>query len=323
MRNNFSLFLLAMLFFNAASSFAVAQESNSSSTAPVKDAEVTSHEHFNTQVRKLNGAGLVFAAPYSTALKSPSATAGYPGWIEGGVQEQIDRDYSEFRDVVPDATHDDTNDGAEFRWQDDYQNGKKGSDGGQILPSVKGLIRKGNLTQTISDGELWFQYEIWFEKGMAEFGQAHHWTSQKTARVSGGSVHPKKKNNWTIILNFKNGENAQWMLRGFNKEYDPRFSKPLKEGVWQRITVRTYDIGTPHPKVDVWHQDKGQKNADKMFDAETGNWNKDTIICKIGLMNNSSGHGEGPFPDHDFSVLFRNWIVSRQPIDLGENSFEN
>ena len=70
MRNNF---LLAMLFFNAASSFAVAQESNSSNTAPVKDAEVTSYEHFNTQVKKLNGAGLVFAAAYSTALKAPGA----------------------------------------------------------------------------------------------------------------------------------------------------------------------------------------------------------------------------------------------------------
>ena len=71
MRNNFSLFLLAMLFFNAASSFAVAQESNSSNTAPVKDAEVTSYEHFNTQVKKLNGAGLVFAACLLYTSPSP------------------------------------------------------------------------------------------------------------------------------------------------------------------------------------------------------------------------------------------------------------
>ena len=323
MRKSFSLFLFAMILFNLASSFAISQESKPSNSATAKDSIAASHIHFNTQVRKLNEAGLVFAAPYSTALNAPGAPTKYPGWIKGSVQELIDRDYSEFRDVVPNAMHNDTNDGAEFRWQDDYQTGKKGSDGGQIRPSVKGLVRKGTLAQTISDGELWFQYEVWFEKGMAEFGRAHRWTSQKTARVSGGSVQPKKKNNWTIILNFKNGENAQWMLRGFNKEYDPRFSKPLKEGVWQRITVRTYDIGTPHPKVDVWHQDKGQKNADKMFEGEMGRWSKDTVIGRIVLMNNSSGHGGAPFPDHEFSVLYRNWIVSRQPIDLGEDSFGN
>ena len=326
MRNNFSLFLLAMLFFNAASSFAVAQESNSSNTAPVKDAEVTSHEHFNTQVKKLNGAGLVFAAAYSTALKAPGAPTKYPGWTEGSVQEQIDRDYFEFQDPVPDAIHNKIYDGAEFRWQDDYQHAppkESGSDGGQIRPNVKGLVRNGKLAKTIADGELWFQHEIWFEKGLVDFAVANDWQSQKTARAEDGTVRPHKGNNWTITLRYKSGETAQWMLRGFNKEYDPRFSKPLKEGVWQRITVRTYDIGTPHPKVDVWHQDKGQKKADKMFEGEMGRWSKDTVIGRIVLMSNSSGHGGAPFPDHEFSVLFRNWIVSRKPIELGENSFGN
>ena len=327
MRMLFLLFQISMFLICITSSNAIAQESRPSNAAPAKLAvEADSHKHFNTQVQKLNGAGLVFAAPYSTALKANGAPTKYPGWIEGSVQEQIDRDYFEFQDAVPNAIHDSINDGAEFRWQDDYQKAppkESGSDGGQIRPSVKGLVRKGKLAKPISDGELWFQYEVWFEKGMSEFGAANNWTSQKTARVEDGTVRPHKKNHWTITLRFKNGKNAEWMLRGYNRERDPRFAKPLQEGRWQRITVRTYDLGTANSKVDVWHQNAGQKKADKMFAGELGNWSKDTVVGGIALMNNSSGHGGTPFSDHELSVLFRNWIVSRKPIDLGEDSFRN
>ena len=59
------------------------------------------------------------------------------------------------------------------------------------------------------------------------------------------------------------------------------------------------------------------------FNFSLAYWSKDTVVGGIALMNNSSGHGGTPFPDHELSVLFRNWIVSRKPIDLGEDSFRN
>jgi len=289
----------------------------------------TSHTHFNSQVQKLDGAGLVFAGAYSTALSLPGAPTKYNGWFEGAIQGQIDRDYFEFSPPkpVPNARYDVINDGAEFRWQDDYQacskpGPEKGSDGGQMRPRVKGIVRRGSLAQPISSGEIWFQYEIWFELGLCEFGKTHKWTSQKTARIEDRTVRPHRGNHWTITLNhLGDTAKAKWMLRGYNgKLPDPTFAKPLAEGTWQRITVRTYDLGTGMPKVDAWHQDAAQTKADKIFDAELGNWSKDTTISGIMLMNNSSGHGGCAFPGHDLSVLWRHWIVSTSPIDLGENS---
>ena len=323
MRKYFLPLMLTMSLFN----IALAQNSIRSNTLPQVAGSGDSNTHFNTQVRKLNGEGLVFAAAYSTALTEPNAPTNYPGWIDGKLQSQIDRDYFEFDKRVIDPVHDVVNDGAEFRWLDDYQAGpnpERGSDGGQIRPSVKGLIRKGKLDEVVSEGELWFQYEVWFEKGRAEFGKAHGWTSQKTARVEDGTVRPNKQKHWTVTLRFNHRDNkALWMLRGFAKEVEPTFAKKLTEGAWQRITVRTYDIGTPAPKVDAWHQDEAQKKADQIFKAVPSNWNKETVVGGIALMNSSSGHGGKPFPDHDFSVLFRNWIVSKRPISLGEDSIGN
>ena len=202
---------------------------------------------------------------------------------------------------------------------DDYQRAKPneaGSDGGQMRPTVEGLMRRGVLEKVVSKGELWVQYEIWFEKGRAAFGKPVGWTSQKIARAEGG---------WTVCLRFNHKDNkALWMLRSFDRKHEPRFTKPLTEGAWQRITVRVYDIGTSEVKADSWHQDAAQKKADVMWKGVVSKEiKKGGVINKLILMNGSSGHGGAPFPDHDFSVLYRNWIVSTEPIDLGEGSIGN
>ena len=336
MRNYFSPFLLTLLLLGATGSAAIAQElARLKATQDQLADGSNSKTHFNTQVQKLNGKGLIFAGAYSSAMKLPKAPQNYSGWFDGTIQGQIDRDYFRYKVPAgsfqpPKARHDANNDGAEFRWQDDYQAASKpgpetGSDGGQLRPRVKGVVQKGKLIEPITKGEIWFQYEIWFEKGMLDFAVPNHWSAMKTARLSDNTVRPTKGNNWFVNLVFKHGPaTAQWKLRGYYDTARYAFAKPLTEGAWQRITVRTYDLGTPTPKVDVWHQDTAQGAADKMFDAVVSNrWSAKTTINEIVLANNSSSHGGARMPDHDFSVLWRHWIVSTQPIDLGESSIGN
>lgn len=328
-RRYYLLLATTTMWITSCSNTVQFNNAGANSSNPVN--EGSSHAHFNEQVEKLKTSGLIFAGAYSSALTAANSPKNYAGWYRGDVQGQIDRDYFQFKGVtgVPAARHETEIDGAEFRWQDDYQASAKpgpeqGASGGQMRPRIKSIVRAGTLLNQISSGEIWFQYELWIEKGMVDFAISNRWTSQKTARLGDQTVRPHRGNHWTITLDFKKGTQAtEWKLRGFNNNSDPTFVKPLVEGAWQRITVRTYDLGTPTPKVDAWHQDIGQPKADKIFSGVKGNWTSETTINQVALMNNSSGHGGTPFPDHDFSVMWRHWIVSTQPIDLGESRIGN
>ena len=78
MRIYFSI-LLTMSLLSVATSNVIAQTTNPSTTQPDQVAATgssSSHSHFNAQVKKLNGSGLVFAGAYSTALKDPNAPTG-------------------------------------------------------------------------------------------------------------------------------------------------------------------------------------------------------------------------------------------------------